>query len=204
MQKKPTSVGKPKQLLVEGQDEERFFDALLNHLKIDDIEVKNYGGKHKLKSYLDVFVNVSSFDQVQSIGIVRDADDNAASAFQSVQDSLSKVNLAVSKEVLAPADDSLPKVTVFIMPGHAKSGALEDLCLSALKDDPATPCVAEFMQCVKQSVLKVPHNEAKARMHVFLASRKDPELRIGEAAQRGYLPWSNAAFTQLIEFVRGV
>ena len=50
----------------------------------------------------------------------------------------------------------------------------------------------------------MPKRPSLARIHAFLASREDPELRLGEAAQRGYLPWENAAFHQLIEFVRSL
>jgi hypothetical protein len=91
---------------------------------------------------------------------------------------------------------------VFIMPSNADTGALEDLCLSALEGDPAMRCVSDFIQCVQQAVDNTPENPAKARIHAFLSSREDPELRLGEAAQRGYLPWGAAAFEQLIQFVR--
>ena len=192
---------KRKQLLVEGRDEEGFFGALLKHLGIDDIEVRNYGGKENLKRFLNVFVISTGFDQVQSIGIVRDADNSAVSAFQSIQGSLHSVNLPTPEDMLGPAGDS-PRVTVFVMPDNVKCGALENLCLSALEDDPVILCVSEFMQCVWQSVERVPANDAKARMHAFLASREDPELRLGEAAQRGFLPWGNMAFAQLIGFLR--
>ena len=104
---------------------------------------------------------------------------------------------------MTPLGDA-PKVTVFIMPGDGESGALEDLCLRALEGDTAMQCVSAFMQCVEQTVTPVPNNLPKARIHAFLASREDPELRLGEAAQRGYLPWENAAFHQLIEFVRSL
>jgi hypothetical protein len=201
MPERPISVEKPKQLLVEGRDEEGFFGALLKHLDIDDIEVQNYGGKNNFRRFLNVFVISPEFDRVQSIGIVRDADDSAASAFQSVQGSLQFVNLPTPGEMLAPAGDP-PRVSVFILPDNTKCGALEDLCLSALEDDPAISCVSEFMQCVRQSAEEVPGNEAKARVHAFLASREDPELRLGEAAQRGFLPWRNTAFAQLIGFLR--
>ena len=196
----PISVTDPKQLLVEGRDEELFFGALLRHLEIDNVQVQNYGGKNKLRPFLGVFMITPGFDQVESVGIVRDADDSVASAFRSVQDSLNVTGLPTPREMMGTAGDS-PMVTVFIMPDNAKCGALEDLCLSALEDEPVIPCVLEFMQCVSQSAEKVPSNEAKAKVHAFLASREDPELRLGEAARRGYLPWGNPAFAQLIEFL---
>ena len=201
MPEAPISLAKRKLLLVEGQDEELFFGALLRHLDVDDIEVQHYEGKNNLRPFLRVFVIAPGFDQVQSIGIVRDADNSAVSAFQSVRDSLHVAGLPTPEEMMGTAGDS-PMVTVFIMPDNAKCGALENLCLSALEDDPVISCVSEFMQCVRQSAEKGPGNEAKAKVHAFLASREDPELRLGQAAHRGYLPWENTAFEQLIGFLR--
>ena len=203
MQGKPGSIDKSKQLLVEGEDENQFFGALLDHLENDEIQVQSYGGKDNLRRFLKAFLNVPIFDEVQSIGIVRDADTDAATAFKSVQNSLTSVELPVPDEMLAPATGAL-RVGIFIMPDNSNPGALEDLCLNALEGDLAIGCVSDFIQCIQDSVQKVPKNMAKARMHAFLASREDPELRLGIAAHRGYLPWGNAAFGQLIEFVKGV
>ena len=199
----PVPITRPKQMLVEGRDEEEFFKALLRYLGIDDIEVRHYGGKNSFRRFLNGFVSTPDFDGVESMGIVRDADDSATSAFQSLKDSLTSVNLPVPDKEMIPTTE-FPKVTVFIMPGDAAGGALEDLCLRALWDDPAMNCVSEYMKCIQEHSCQVPKNPAKARMHAFLASRVDPELRLGEAAQRGYLPWGDSAFVQVIEFAKAI
>ena len=192
-----------KLLLVEGRDEENFFEAFLRHLGVSGIQVLNYRGKNNLGNRLEVYVDVPSFAQIQSIGIVRDADDNARSALQSVQNSLRDVELPVPQSFLVAADGR-QRVSVFIMPDNSGEGALEDLCLAALETDPAMPCVAEFLRCVNAAVERPPQNPAKARMHAFLASREDPELRLGEAGQRRYLPWDNPAFGDLAQFLRAI
>ena len=197
------SITRSKLVLAEGRDEEHFLASLLRHLAIHDIEVHSYQGKDNLRRYLIGLMNTPGFAQVESIGVVRDADNNAAAAFQSVQGNLTAVGLPVPEEVLVAAGTT-PRVTVFIMPGNADQGALEDLCLSALENDPAIGCVSDFMECIHQVVTNVPGNLSKAKMHAFLASREDPELRLGEAAQRGYLPWGNPAFNHLTGFVRSL
>ncbi len=195
-----------KLLLVEGRDEENFFEAFLRYLGVSGIQVLNYRGKNNLGNRLEVYVDVPSFAQIQSIGIVRDADGNARSALQSVQSSLRNFGLPVPQNFLEPAGDlpDSPRVAVFIMPDNANPGALENLCLTALADDPAMGCVEDFMQCVQAAVATPPADAAKARMHAFLASREDPELRLGEAGQRGYLPWGNPAFDGLAQFLRTI
>ena len=197
----PIPFNKPKQLLVEGREEELFFGGLLRHLELDDLQIQGYGGRDNLRLYLRTFVATAGFEQVQSIAVIRDADDSATSAFQSVQSSLNAVELPAPGEMLVPVGDS-PRVAVFIMPGNGDSGALENLCLSALENDPAMRCVSDFVQCVQQSLSSPPQNLAKARIHAFLSSRQDPELRLGEAAQRGHLPWEAAAFQQLVIFLK--
>lgn len=117
---------KPNLLLVEGRDEELVLSALLRHLGIYDVQVQGYGGKNRLRYFLTTVTNEPNFDQIQSIGIVRDADNNAQAALQSVQSSLRNVGLPAPQTFLVPADDT-PKVAVFIMPDNANPGALEDL-----------------------------------------------------------------------------
>jgi hypothetical protein len=189
-------------LLVEGRDEENLFEAFLRHLGIVGIRILSYRGKNNLQNRLRVYVDAPGFDQVRSIGIVQDADNSGAqAALQSVQSSLRNAGLPSPQTFLTPVGD-LPRVSVFIMPDNSGSGALEDLCLKALDDDPARDCVDDFLQCVKGSVTAPPQNTSKAKMHAFLASRQDPELRLGEAAQRGYIPWGHPSFAPLTEFLR--
>ena len=199
-------AGGSKLLLVEGRDEELVLGAFLRHLEIADVPVQVYGGKDRLRYFLEALLEEVTFTQIQSIGIVRDADDSARSALQSVQSSLRSVGLPAPQNFLEPAEGSTdsPRVSVFIMPDNANTGALEDLCLAALADDPAMGCVEDFMRCVQATVKSPPQNPAKARMHAFLASREDPELRLGEAGQRRYLPWDNPAFADLAQFLKAI
>ena len=194
---------KPKLLLVEGRDEELVLGALLRHLGICDVQVQNYGGKNRLGYFLTTVTGEPNFDQIQSLGIVRDADDNAHSALESVQSSLQNVGLSVPETFLDPAGNA-PAVSVFIMPDNSGPGALERLCLNAWAGDPAMPCVDAFMQCVQDNVDMTPVAVDKARLHAFLASRETPDLRLGLAAQRGYLPWHHPAFAALSTFLRNL
>ena len=193
----------PKLLLVEGRDEELVLGALLRHLGIHDVQVQNYGGKNRLGYFLVSLTGEPNFDQIQSLGIVRDADDNAHSALESVQSGLRNVGLPIPQTFLSPAGNG-PTVSVFIMPDNDGPGALERLCLNAWAEDPAMPCVDAFMQCVQDNADKPPVAADKARLHAFLASREDPDLRLGLAAQRGYLPWHRPAFAALSTFLRNL
>ena len=98
---KPKEITQSKQLLVEGRDVEAFFYPFLESMGISDIQIQNYGGIGELASFLKQFVLSPRYRQhfVISIGIVRDAEQNAVDAFKSVCGALEKVGFVVSEEV---------------------------------------------------------------------------------------------------------
>ena len=194
------AITKPKLLLVEGRDELNFFNALIAYLQLQGIEVRIYEGKSNLRIALQTLPGSLDFGNVESVGIIRDADDDARAAFQSVCGSLSNANLPVPNAPLLMTAGQ-PQVAVMIMPPGANTGMLEDLCLSAFQDDPAMPCVDQYFRCIESQMGSLPRNESKARVHAFLASRERPELRLGEAALGGYLPWDSPAFEPIKKFI---
>lgn len=196
-------IGKPKLLVVEGKDEVFFFGALLSYLVLQDIQAVDMEGKTNLRSRLDAIVKSPGFPNVSCLGVVRDADSDPIAAFQSVRDALDAVGLPVPNEPLTFIGQN-PQVAVVILPEKDKTGMLEDLCLKSVEQDPAIPCVEQYFQCRPQQGVSLPHHMAKARVRVFLASRPEPDKRLGEAAQAGYWPLDSEAFTQLKRFLQQI
>ena len=89
----PIKIEKSKILIVEGKDDELFFPSLLGFLSVEEVQVMPIGGKTTLTANLRALQNASDFDQVVSLGIVRDGNSSPASAFQSVCSSLRTLNL---------------------------------------------------------------------------------------------------------------
>lgn len=180
------------QLLVEGNDVRNFFEAFIDHhskkLSIEDIQIQNFKGGTQFDAFLRSFVNLSGFyDRVGSIGIVRDAEDSAKGAFQSVQDTLRKVRLPVpdcpeKREV----KDKLA-VEVLILPGRDhKKGMLETLLCQTFAGTKIDDCISEFFQCV-EPLLKEPikkHRKDKARAFAYLTTRPNPHHSVGVAAKK--------------------
>jgi hypothetical protein len=98
------------------------------------------------------------------------------------------------------AADTL-RVGVFLLPDNQRDGMLEDLCLDAVQTDGAMPCVTAFFRCVGQQAQRQPNPLSKARVHAWLASQVVPDLRLGEAAQKGYWPWQSPTFDALKPFI---
>lgn len=67
-------IDKQKLLIVEGRDEEEVFGALLENLMIYDIQIMGIGGKTQIRPNLKALITDPLFDQLISLGIIRDAD----------------------------------------------------------------------------------------------------------------------------------
>lgn len=186
-------------LVVEGKDDARFFAALLRHMQVPDVQVLPMDGKTNLTSHLKLLVRTPGFTQVTRLGVIRDADDDPRAAFQSVCSSLGTAGLSVPPRV-AELQAGMPAIAVVIVP-HDGPGAIENLCLSAVADDPAIQCVDAFFDCVR-SRLAPPRHISKAKVQAFLSSRPEEGKRLGEAAEAGYWPWDASCFTMIKEFVR--
>lgn len=196
-----SSITYSKVLVVEGHDAFQFFKALLRHLGLlDKIEIRNSGGVGDIPTYLETLVDTPGFDRVISLGIVRDAEDNAGSAFQSVCSGLKQAKLSAPQRVTEIADGT-PKVSVFILPDCVNPGMLEMLCLQAVNADPAIFCVEQYFQCLQRQGVTLPGNISKAQVHTFLSSRAKPNLLLGQAAHEGYWPWDNPAFDSVKQFL---
>lgn len=205
MSSKSQQLSKPKLLIGEGSEEVLFFHAFLNHLNITDIQVENYGGKQGLGNYLKTLHLRPGYSEVVSLGITRDADESANNAFNSVCGFLKNGKLPVPNHPKQIIGES-PQVSVLILPDYQNNGMLEDVCLEAVKTDPAIQCVDDYFKCVYSTVGRKPKNKdiAKARLRVWLASQIAPDKRLGEAAQAGYFTWDSPAFDGLKLFLQAL
>jgi hypothetical protein len=198
----PNTIRRERVLAVEGRDAEVFFVALLHHLRrVDEIEVRNFGGLGYWPTYPRALAATPGFAAVTSLGIVRDAERSARSALQSIQTALAAAGLPVPSRHAVVAVGT-PNVSAFILPDGNRPGMLESLCLSAVASDPATACLDPYFDCVKQQGVVPTRNPEKARLHAFLATRHKPDLLLGQAASAGYFPWDDPVFEPLKDFLR--
>lgn len=184
---------------VEGDEDVSFFSAFRDYVGLKDVQVMQYGGKGNFRSWISTLTKVDGFHAVQSLGLVRDANQNASSAFQSVCDALTAAGLTAPVNPLQVAGSN-PQIVVLIVPHGSSSGMLEDLCLESVTSDPAMECVDQFLSCVHTKIGSLPHNPAKAKIHAFLATRPEPDKRLGEAAKARYWPWTSQAFDSVRQF----
>jgi len=200
----PIPITESKQLVVEGKDAVVFFKALLREMDLAEIQLQNFGGINDLRGFLKGLRRRSGFAQmVMSVGIVRDAECDPTSAFQSVCSALHGAELTVPSQI-EKFEGSNPSVGILILPDAMTPGMLETLCLRSVADDPAMPCVNGYFNCVEQRLpcTELPRIMEKARVQAFLASRREPVSPSRWAAHKGYWPWDSPAFDHIKQFLR--
>ncbi len=191
------TIADPHVLLVEGTEEVHFFKALARRLGLQRFQVLPYQGKTRLRDYLMQFVIAPEYDKVVSLAVTRDADCDWQAALASVRSSLSACGLPVPDGPLQWAGSG-PRVCIMILPASNANGMLENLCLRSVAEDPAMDCVSDYFSCLQEQGISLRGNRmAKAKVHAFLASRAEPDLRLGEAAGRKYWPFDHEAFDEV-------
>ena len=196
----PGRIERPKQLLVEGNDQRNFFEALIRHHSLPDIQIQDYGGGDELRVFLPAFVKAPNFDSITSLGIVRDAEGSAQATFQSVQGSLGKVNLPVPTNA-GVRQSGNPDVSVLILPDEGSPGMLETLLCRTFEDTTVDHCIDDFFKCVEASSNTSIKNPDKARAFTFLTTTPNPRHSVGVAAQQGVWNLDDDAFEEVRDFL---
>lgn len=190
------------QLLVEGNDHKNFFGAFLEHLSLVDVQIHDFGGVNNLRNFLLALVRAERFrETVQTIGIVRDAEEDENAAFQSVQSSLRNAKLSVPNRHGERTEDS-PAVTVLILPGDGREGMLETLLCQSIEDSPEKTCIDTFLKCISKLHGEDIKRPDKAFVHAYLASRPDPHVSVGVAAKKKYWDLGHSVLDGIRRFLR--
>ena len=198
----PAEFTESRLLVVEGPADEMLFQYLIRHLRLAGIQIHNIGGVTNLEQELLSLTQTPGFhDEVKSLGIVRDADDDSESAFDSVRVALEQCGLPAPAEPLEASGND-PSVTVLIVPHGESSGALDDVCLASVADDPVMQCVEDYIDCMLDAVDAQPNNLSKSRLQAFLSSRREPGMLLGAAARANYWNFDHPSFNPIKELLR--
>ena len=199
---KESNIRKPKLLIVEGNHERDFFTKWLEILNKDNIQVMPIGGKTRFKDTFVELVQQPEILNVISILIIRDADDDPSSAFQSVCDALKSdratkfledigVTLQLPKSAWTFTQNTTPRVGIAILPAKDQIGALEELLLQTIDDDPMSRkshlFIGDAIETLNNSGHRCPppHRVGKAKIHAFLATFEYPDRDQGKSALAG-------------------
>jgi hypothetical protein len=194
---------KTKILIVEGKDECNFFQGIFNHLGFtDDVQIYVAYGETLIKSKIRAIQNASEFPFVKSIGFVRDSDDDPIGKFTSTKNALRELGLPTPDSPYTVVGDSL-KCAIMMMPDSGELGALEDLCLKAIRECPELSCVDNYFRCLNDFGCDNARKKSKATISVFLASKPD-HCSIGVAAKKTYWDFNHSSFDKVKTCLTGL
>lgn len=212
--KKKFVILKKHLILCEGLDAKLFLIQLLNSSELsaepafaEDIQVEDFGGNEDLPRFLEVLKNMSGFDEVETLMIIRDAEHDANLAVTQVQHALEQNMFSVPTNPCVWASGR-PRTGFAIFPScsrELKDGALEDLCLDVLKEPDCT-AIADAIEGFLQGLTKnhqrqFPHR-FKTKLHTYFSiTDKFVSLKIGEAAKAGAFDWNHPRLAALKNFI---
>jgi hypothetical protein len=184
-------------IIVEGRDDNRFIESLLNFLNIFGVQVIEVGGKSNFRPQIIALKNTPGFSQIEICAFIRDADDDPPSAFRSLFDSLSYAGL------IPPSEDQTfssgnPRIGIFIMPGNGENGAIENLCIDSVRDENSFECVDRYFECIGTLETVSP----KAKLLCYLSGKETYCNSLGYAALKGHWDFNKEPFTKIKEFIK--
>ncbi len=128
------------------------------------------------------------------LGVVRDADDSAASAYESIANALRRGNLPVPGVPNEFATVGQLSVSVLILPGGNRTGSLDTLLTETIPQNTKS-CIDEFFRCAE--VDPGPKRIASA----FVSLQQRPESSLATFANQGVWDLNNGAFAPLRTFL---
>ena len=193
-------------LLVEGKDELNLFGKLIEGCFTEGeeeivVQIEEVG-KEQFRQRFHAIIKAARVNvSLQAIGIVRDADDSAKGAFDSVCDSVHSFGF-VPPTLHGNFSKVDPSIGVFIVPDGTRGGAIEAICREAVQGDAVGGCVEEYLRCLGERDALLSRNQDKSFTHAYLAAMRDPVARVGEGAIQGVWNFESPAFVNLRQFIK--
>ena len=192
-------------LLVEGKDEVNLFTSLIQSRFADidcetKVQIEEVGKETFRKRFGAIVKAARKTASLKAIGIVRDADENAAGALASVCDSVSSFDCR-PPDSHGTFSASSPAIGVFITPDGMDEGAIESICRRSVGGNTAGQCAEEYLECLRERNALLSTNHDKSFAHAYLAGMRDPVARVGEGALQGVWNFESPAFRELCQFV---
>lgn len=195
-----STIKKDRLPLVESKDECNLFTKLLKHCRGEsEIQVVEAGGVERFPAMLKnvLLRSRQSNIELQSLGIIRDADKDPERALQSVQ-SILYGNKLPTPESHAQFTGTHPKVGIFVIPSGTAPGTLETLCRLSVEGDDVAKCVNGYIKCLRGNT---EIDGDKTFAHAYLVASPDPRARVGEGALQGLWDFEHEAFRPLVCFL---
>lgn len=194
-------IQKEKVILTEGDDDKNFITKFLEFETIDGVQVISLGGQTKIRLTLPLFFTRGDFDIIRKLAIIRDADTNSESKFESTVNHIRNNNLVPPNSINSFSNEE-PNVGVYIITKlGCNYGMLEDICLETVKDTEAMNCVEIFFECINKLPNR-PENPSKSKCQAYRAALPISYPSVGVAALNRIWPFEHNALDGLRVFLQ--
>lgn len=202
-------------LFVEGNDEKWFCIQLLQSIGLNqnsdalDIQVIDIGGNQNFGTSLSLITKSPYFDEVVSIGFIRDAEQNPAeSSYTSTCASVKKYisNFPIPEIGKVKSEKGLT-CGIFIMPDNTSTGMLENLCLESVKTNPLYDKADGYVKQAESLMTEADarkYNKPKAIVQTYLAGQPVLVNTLANAAKKSLWDYSNPVFADIISFIKNL
>jgi hypothetical protein len=204
-------------LLVEGVDDQHIIWALCSKFNIDVRSLENpEGGIFSVedgKGYTNILKQINErfkTSDINTIGIIVDADVNLQNRWQSLSNKLTTLGFTCPETIentgFITTNDNGKKVGVWIMPNNKVDGMIEDFMAFLIpKKDKLIDEVNNFLENIEEKGLNkytTPLHKAKATIHTWLAAQKEPGSRMGVSITSKYLTTDEATCKLLFDWLK--
>lgn len=190
--------------LVEGKDEERFLEVFISRrIKPEsNYQIVGCGGKDNLPKIIKLLTKTPGFHSVERLVVIRDADDSAKNAFESVRFALERAGLPAPQSAGAfSACTAGISAGVYILPNCKDEGMLEDLLISSFDAGNKYNCIQSFWDCVERCG-PATGTKSKGTVQVFLAAQEKSVRDLGAGAEKGCFNFDSSSFEHLRGFLK--
>jgi hypothetical protein len=195
-------IAKPIAVAVEGLD---YFYTLLNQIsdppEFSDVQLWDFcEGGQGFREWLNSFKTLRNFDTVRSLGVIRDAENDAGATTQHLKQCFERCGFSVPKEsnVLSSGN---PSTAFLVMPYREPSGCLEHAMITAALPHVPMQCADEFLRCVDDSS-RNDNWRAKVRVHSLIAASTNPAATLGQSTKFSMWDFEHRALSVMIDFIR--
>jgi hypothetical protein len=207
----------PHLLVVEGKEGGLLYEMICRFAGVDDkIELRSVNGNDATAFRKAIKPLVAVGFHLQTVAIIRDAEEHPVRAWQSVCSAFTQAGLPVpARSGVLSTHSSTLQTAALIVPAAHQKGSMETLCWLSLVGQPLADCVEDFLTCAwNADKTSKPTTQAltdKARIRALLAVGASiprpvkPDKRFIEVIKENkFWDWSHQAFTPIVDFVKAV
>jgi hypothetical protein len=203
---------RPFLILVEGPSDKAMLANLMKSMDVTfpAYQIMPYGGKDKFKFVLKNITQQKNFQHITGLAILRDADESAANAFQSIRNYLQLSSFIPGDtvpdnhgEVRQDSKGTL-KSGIFILPDGLSGGALEALLLSSLTAEMRKHIhqyIADAEILLHENARPDYRRSAKSESYAYSSLFEVENFR--DSFQKHAWDWQHEAFEPLRQFLCG-